>query len=212
MKKLVTAVISNGLMVGLPLIGKPLLLFHYKILIIIAGSVVMWLTQPAFSAKETKQKKDSDNFTVLLILSMSFISVLVPVFQWAYFGNTGNEFTMATLGGILMIVTGLIFRAWAVRTLGKYFTPTIQIKDDHALITNGPYNIVRHPSYTGAFLCISGGAVLLETWVGLIICILAMSTAYYFRISLEEEKLTEHFGVNYKNYKARTNRIIPFIW
>jgi hypothetical protein len=51
MRKIVLASVSNILMVILPLLGKPALILHYKILIIIAGSICMWLTQPAFTLK-----------------------------------------------------------------------------------------------------------------------------------------------------------------
>lgn len=212
MKKLFTALVSNVLMIALPLLMKPALIIHYKILLIIMGSVIMWLTQPEFSVEETKEKKDSDNFTVVLILIMSFISVVAPVIDWAYFSDVNYVFTIFSFFGLAMIVTGLFFRIWAVKTLGKYFTPTIQIKPDHELITGGPYNIVRHPSYSGAFLCISGGAVLLESWIGLVICFIAMGAAYFVRINLEEKKLIEYFGHDYELYKQKTKVLIPFIW
>ena len=149
MRKIVLASISNILMVILPLLGKPGLMIHYKIGIIVAGSISMWLTQPAFTVKETSDQKSSDRFSIILILSMSFISVVAPVIDWAYCKKVQDGFSGFTLLGIFMIIAGIVFRAMAVRYLGKYFTPTVQIKDDHALITTGPYAIVRHPRLHG---------------------------------------------------------------
>lgn len=212
MRKIMLASISNILMVILPLLGKPGLMIHYKILIIIAGSISMWLTQPAFTVKETSDQKNSDRFSVVLILCMSFISVVVPVVDWAYFTTAQNSFDGITVLGILMIVTGITFRALAVRYLGKYFTPTVQIKDDHRLVTSGPYSIVRHPSYTGAFLAIVAGGVVLESLTGFIISCIAMIIAYYVRIGIEEKELTAWFGNDYLLYKKRTKMIIPYVW
>ena len=212
MRKIMLASISNILMVILPLLGKPGLMIHYKILIIIAGSISMWLTQPAFTVKETSDQKKSDRFSVVLILCMSFISVVVPVIDWAYFTTAQNSFDGITVLGILMIVTGITFRALAVRYLGKYFTPTVQIKDDHRLVTSGPYSIVRHPSYTGAFLAIVAGGVVLESLTGFIISCIAMIIAYYVRIGIEEKELTAWFGNDYLLYKKRTKMIIPYVW
>ena len=212
MRKIMLASISNILMVILPLLGKPGLMIHYKILIIIAGSISMWLTQPAFTVKETSDQKKSDRFSVVLILCMSFISVVVPVVDWAYFTTAQNSFDGITVLGILMIVTGITFRALAVRYLGKYFTPTVQIKDDHRLVTSGPYSIVRHPSYTGAFLAIVAGGVVLESLTGFIISCIAMIIAYYVRIGIEEKELTAWFGNDYLLYKKRTKMIIPYVW
>jgi protein-S-isoprenylcysteine O-methyltransferase Ste14 len=212
MKKIILASTSNVLMVLLPLVGNPWLMINYKILLIISGSIFMWMTQPAFTVEETSDKKSSDKLSVLLILSMSFISVVAPVIDWAYFKQHQSNFDIITVIGLLMIVVGLFFRAWAVRTLGEFFTPTVQIKREHQLITAGPYSIVRHPSYTGAFLSITGGAVLLESWIGFAIGCIAMTIAYYVRISIEENELSAHFGLSYQQYKHTTKRIIPFVW
>jgi protein-S-isoprenylcysteine O-methyltransferase Ste14 len=212
MRKLLLACISNTLMIVLPLLAIPSLMWHYKILLLIAGSVCMWLTQPAFTIDETHEQKKRDKFSVILILSMSFISVVVPVIHWAYFMPTQSHVGWMSITGLVLMITGITFRAWAVRTLGEFFTPTVQIQEEHRLVTEGPYSIVRHPSYTGAFLSIIGGAVLLESWIGFAIACAAMTIAYYVRIRIEESELSAHFGTTYLQYQHTTKKIIPFVW
>lgn len=212
MKKVLLSIISNVIMVFLPLSGNPALILNPKILVIIVGSICVWLTQPAFTVSETSEKKQSDKFSVILILSMSLISGVVPIIDWAYFNPDKNHPGILTIAGFVMIVTGILFRAWAVKTLGEYFTPTVQIKDSHKLINTGPYKIIRHPSYFAAFLSITGAAVLLESITGMAVSIAAMSFAYYIRIGIEEQKLVEHFGNRYREYKLNTKRIIPYIF
>lgn len=212
MRKIILASVSNTLMIVLPLLGNPALMLHYKIVILILGAVCMWLTQPAFTMQETTEQKGSDKFSVVLILSMSFISVISPVIDWAYFTKAHSHFGWMTIMGLTMMITGLAFRAWAVRTLGEFFTPTVQIKEEHRLVTEGPYSIVRHPSYTGAFLSIIGGAVVLESWIGFAIACAAMTIAYYIRIKIEETELSAHFGKRYLQYQHTTKKIIPFVW
>jgi protein-S-isoprenylcysteine O-methyltransferase Ste14 len=199
-------------MVFLPLLGSPSLILNPKIITIILASVCVWLTQPAFSVSETNEKKQTDKHSVILILCMSLISGVIPILDWAYFNSNHNNFSWATIAGVMMIVIGLICRTWAVRTLGKFFTPTVQIKEEHQLINTGPYRIIRHPSYFAAFLSIVGGAVLLESITGIVISFLAMGYAYYVRIGLEEQRLTEHFGQRYKEYSLQTKKIIPFVF
>lgn len=212
MKKIVLASISNILMIVLPLLGNPALMLNGKILFIIIGSICMWLTQPPVSMKETSDKKSSDRFSVVLILLMSLVSVVVPVVDWAYFSGHSSNVSVFTLLGILMIVTGISFRAWAVNSLGKYFTATVQIKEDHKLVKTGPYRIVRHPSYTGAFLAIIAGGVILESLAGFIISCTAMIIAYYVRIGIEEKELVARFGDDYLAYKKDTKMIIPYVF
>ncbi len=199
-------------MVFLPLLGKPLLVLHPKIIVIIAGSICVWLTQPAFSVAETNDKKHSDKFSVILILLMSLISGVVPVLDWAYFNSSPNDSKVMSVAGVIMIATGIWFRAWAVNTLGEFFTPTVQIQEEHQLINSGPYKIIRHPSYFAAFLSITGVAVLLESLTGIAVSIIAMSLAYYVRIGIEEQKLLEHFGNRYREYMLHTKKLIPFVF
>lgn len=212
MRKMLLAAISNILMVVLPLVGNPSLILHPKILLIIAGSIAIWLTQPPVSLNETRDQQNSDRFSVILILAMSLVSVVVPVVHWAYLLPEKDGYGWAFLVGAGMIVTGIVFRALAVRHLGKYFTATVQIREDHRLITTGPYSIVRHPSYTGAFLAIVAGGVVLGSLAGFIISCIAMMIAYYVRIGIEEKELTDRFGNEYLQYKQRTKMIVPYVW
>ncbi len=212
MRKLLLASVSNILMIILPLLAKPALMLNGKILFIVAGSIFMWLTQPPVSARETSEQKSSDRFSVLLILLMCVVSVVVPVTDWAYFKGAGADSNVFTYLGAAMIITGLAFRAWSVSTLGKYFTATVQIIDDHKLIRTGPYGIVRHPSYTGAFLALTAGGVILESLIGFIISCMAMFTAYYVRIKIEEKELVSRFGDDYVAYQQDTKMIIPYVF
>lgn len=211
MRKIFLASVSNILMIVLPLLGKPALMLNGKILFIIAGSICMWLTQPPVSVKETSDQKSSDRFSVVLILLMSLVSVVVPIVDWAYFSSDWNSVSMLTIVGACMIIAGISFRAWAVHSLGKYFTATVQIKADHRLIKTGPYRIVRHPSYTGAFMAIIAGGVILGSLTGFIISCMAMIIAYYVRIGIEEKELIARFGDDYLAYKRDTKMMIPYV-
>jgi protein-S-isoprenylcysteine O-methyltransferase Ste14 len=212
MKKLFISMISNILMIILPLVPKPYLIVHTKIIILILAGVFIWLTQPTFSMKETREQQSKDRFSVILILFMSFISVSFPVVIWGYFKDDRDAFGVLSIIGIVMTASGLLIRAWAVQKLGKYFTPTVQIQDQHQLITSGPYRLIRHPSYTGAFLAITGCAIILQTWAGYLIAVVAMSIAYKVRIDVEERELASHFGKQYLDYSVNTKKMIPFIW
>ena len=66
--------------------------------------------------------------------------------------------------GIVMMVSGIILRQWAIAVLGKFFSLTVMVQTDHKVIDKGPYRILRHPSYTGALLTLLGLTLALETW------------------------------------------------
>lgn len=212
MRKYINTLIFLLLGFLLPLIGKIDLLIHYKIIIMMSACIIVFHTQPPVDMEEAKSKQDTDKNSVILILLLSLISVAIPIIEWAHFKSDIHS-TSGLIPGISLLVLGLGIRVWAIQTLGKFFTATVQVQKDQQVVKNGPYTLVRHPSYLGAFLAISGCAVILEAWYGLGIAVIAMMIAYSSRIKAEEATLIKSFGKQYKDYqKQTTSRLIPFIW
>ncbi|KAG1775669.1 hypothetical protein EV702DRAFT_972861 [Suillus placidus] len=60
--------------------------------------------------------------------------------------------THAFLASSLAIAMGGAFRLYCMSTLGKLWSFQLSIRKEHRLVTDGPYSIVRHPSYTAFFL------------------------------------------------------------
>jgi protein-S-isoprenylcysteine O-methyltransferase Ste14 len=210
-QKLMLAISFIVLSQLLPLSGKPNLILQYKNLVIMVAIFAVWATQPPISKKETLDNKNRDKFSVLLIIIMSVLSVAVSVIDWAYFRNAHNNLFLSVIG-LIIIATGIMFRIWAIRTLGKHFTPTVQVKEDYQLITSGPYSVVRHPSYLGAMWAMVGTSVFLNSIIGIIISFGCMFYAYYIRIDTEERALSELFGKKYSEYQKKVKKLIPFIW
>lgn len=118
----------------------------------------------------------------------------------------------ATIAGAAVLITGVVVRGWALRTLGKFFTMPITIAKDHQIIQNGPYRWLRHPSYTGGFLIIIGVALSIGSLVGVLVTIAAGFTVYVYRIRMEETALRSHFGGAYDRYSKSTYRLFPWIY
>ena len=195
-----------------PLAARPELILHYKSILLAIAAACLWLSQPAFSTKETKRDKTSDRFSILVILIMSSISVVASVSEWAYLNNAKESSFLLTIIGAFLLLTGIAIRVWAIRTLGKHFTATVTLTNDHQLVKAGPYQWVRHPSYLGAFMAIVGCPVFLNAHWAILLAMLSMTLAYYLRIGVEEKMLSSYFGKEYQDYKKGTKRIIPFIW
>jgi protein-S-isoprenylcysteine O-methyltransferase Ste14 len=195
----------------LPLALRPELILHYKILILMGAAVTVFLTQPSFEGQEAKEHKADDQNSVVLILLFSLLATAIPVAEWGYW-HPGRHHSVCFFAGLGLIVLGTGLRVWAIRTLGRFFTPTVQIQDGHRLIQEGPFAWVRHPSYTGALTTALGSAVLLESWWGLLVAAACMMIAYYLRITAEEKALVRNFGTAYEEYQRRSKRLIPGIW
>lgn len=108
--------------------------------------------------------------------------------------------------GIILTTTGQFLFIWSVIARGKYAV-SWEIRDNHRLVTWGPYYYVRHPSYLAYFLMFIGFFALLPSVLTLIP--LAAIPGYY-RVTLkEEELLTTRFGNEYEKYQKKTGRFIP---
>lgn len=212
--KYISNVVVLALFFGLPLCWKPALLVHPYILFMMAATSVIWLTQPAITPQDAAQNRSSDRYSVWVILLFSAVSIITPLVEWAYFQpvNPAKMFGIVPMTGVMLVAGGIALRLWAIRTLGLFFTSTVQIKKGHQIITSGPYAYLRHPSYTGAYLSFCGCSVLLQAWTGLLVCLLFMGLAYYIRVRIEEDALITSFGRDYLEYRRYTWRMLPWIW
>lgn len=113
--------------------------------------------------------------------------------QW-----TGLGLAVASLGGL----------HWVHRALGHFFSANLSLREDHQLITEGPYAFVRHPMYT-ALLCFFAGAAILSANLAIITFCLGIGLLLLRRINREELMLEERFGDRYREYRTKTGRILP---
>ncbi|KAJ7740588.1 hypothetical protein B0H16DRAFT_1324281 [Mycena metata] len=133
-----------------------------------------------------------------------------------------TRLTPSIFVGSLLVTCGALLRLQCYRALGEHFTFEMGITRNHRLITTGPYNYIRHPSYSGAILVYLGlllyyagpGSWFKEcmfkgSMVGAIFCaiyILGMSlvvTGLIARISKEDEGLRRQFGREWTDWVAR---------
>ena len=113
--------------------------------------------------------------------------------------------------GILLILAGVAFRWYAVRTLGRFFTLQVAIQPGQTVVESGPYRLIRHPSYTGSLISLLGLGFVLSNWLSLVAVLLFTILGYSYRIWVEEMTLVNALGEPYREYMKRTKRIIPFV-
>ncbi len=213
MKKLITTLVFITAAYALPLIGSPGLILDWRIVTLMLAGAVMLLTQPAFNFKDASAHKVDDRLSVILILGAGVVCQILPVLEWAYVRqlSQGMPSTFAVAIGLSMLIGGLAFRIWSIRTLGKFFTATVQRVEGHRVIKHGPYAIVRHPSYLGAYVAMLGSAVLLEAYFSVVIGAVAIWLVYQYRIRFEEQLLVREFGEEYRQFMADAPALIPAV-
>jgi protein-S-isoprenylcysteine O-methyltransferase Ste14 len=114
--------------------------------------------------------------------------------------------------GIAAILAGIALRTYAIHALGRFFTFEVAVARDHAVVTNGPYALVRHPSYTGALLTIAGIGLCLTNWASLVLIVPIAFAGYVHRMSIEEQALVSELGQPYADYMTKTKRLVPHVY
>jgi protein-S-isoprenylcysteine O-methyltransferase Ste14 len=114
--------------------------------------------------------------------------------------------------GLIVMWLGLAIRVWAVVALGRAFRTTVEVDPGQAVVSTGPYRWVRHPSYSGLLLIVMGAGLAAANWLALAVCALVPLPALLWRIQVEEAELTAVLGDRYRDYQARTKRLIPRLW
>lgn len=108
-------------------------------------------------------------------------------------------------GGILQIWTGILLGLWALMGL-----PEVSRNVKGRIVTEGPFSIVRHPTYLSHTLMFSGIFFLTGVFTVGIITILDILVINFLVIPLEERELLERFGLDYKKYMEKVRfRFIP---
>ena len=114
--------------------------------------------------------------------------------------------------GLIVMWLGLAIRVWAVASLGRSFRTTVEVDPGQAVVSTGPYRWVRHPSYSGLLLIVTGCGLASGNWLALTVSALLPLPALLRRIHVEEAELVSVLGDRYRAYQMHTKRLIPGIW
>ena len=116
------------------------------------------------------------------------------------------------VAGLIVMWSGLAIRVWAIAALGRAFRTTVEVDPGQTVVSTGPYRWVRHPSYSGLLLIVTGCGLASGNWLALVACVVLPLPALLRRINVEEAELTRVLGDRYRAYEAQTKRLVPGIW
>jgi len=113
-----------------------------------------------------------------------------------------------TAAGVALL--GLAIALWARVALGRNWSGAVTLKQDHELVTAGPYAAIRHPIYTALILLFAGIAIFIASgggWIGLVFIIWSC----WVKLRQEEALMLGQFPQSYPAYMARTKRLVPLV-
>jgi protein-S-isoprenylcysteine O-methyltransferase Ste14 len=146
---------------------------------------------------------------VFLIVIILLSTTWIPL-PWLYLQLWPAGLTPFWLGAAVTIA-GLLFAVWAREHLGRNWSRSVTIKEDHELITTGPYAVVRHPIYTGILAGFLGTAIALSQVRGVITVVLIF-LVLWAKFRMEEQWMRAQFGETYAAYAHQTTALVPFLF
>jgi protein-S-isoprenylcysteine O-methyltransferase Ste14 len=110
--------------------------------------------------------------------------------------------------GVGLGAVSFVLYGWSQATLGKAWSPHLQMREEHQLVSTGPYARIRHPVYLALLGFLTGIALLTANWF-FIALLLVSIVVLALRIPKEEQMMVEDFGEQYEVYMKRTGRLCP---
>jgi protein-S-isoprenylcysteine O-methyltransferase Ste14 len=119
--------------------------------------------------------------------------------------------TWRTLVSIGFYLLGALLSWTATRALGRQWRIDAGLNPDHALITSGPYAVVRHPIYTSMLCILIGTGCLITPLPVLLLSILVFVAGTEIRVRIEDQLLASRFGQRFQDFRRTVPAYIPFV-
>jgi protein-S-isoprenylcysteine O-methyltransferase Ste14 len=190
----------------------------YGIIVLFAGFIATVIVRAPHESRNKKIpiERSHKGGLEIALLSLMFVGVLVVPIVYATtsllsFADYPLHTLSFWLGTALMAIGAWIFyRSHA--DLGTNWSPTLEVRKNHSLITTGIYRRIRHPMYTSLYLYAVAQMLLLPNWVAGPACFATFTLMFVFRVRIEERMMIEKFGDEYRTYAGKTKRLVPYIW
>jgi protein-S-isoprenylcysteine O-methyltransferase Ste14 len=174
--------------------------------------IVFWVLAAFVQKRNARRQTAGSRLIQLSIIAL----VLVPFFVegrrvGVLYRHLYPNLLVVQYFGVLLLLLGFGFAVWARFVLGRNWSGIVTVKEDHTLITRGPYAWVRHPIYTGILLALLGTAVTLGTILNFIE-VPVVACAFWLKLRTEEKFMLETFGEQYKAYSRHVTALIPHVF
>lgn len=114
-----------------------------------------------------------------------------------------------SVGAALLHWVALALRLTAIRTLGRFWSLQVEIRQGHKLIQEGAYRFVRHPAYSAIIVEVLTIPVVANAWWSLGLAVITLVPLILMRMRREEEAMVEKFGDAYREYQHTVGALVP---
>ena len=180
------------------------------------GSAIVMMVIRSPHATKNKENKISEQFAVsierVLLGLVSLGGTVIPMLHLAFgifsFADYSAPIWLPVIGAALLLPgLHLFWRSHA--DLGRNWSVTTEIREDHTLITDGIYARIRHPMYSAIWLIFFAYPFLIQNWIAGTAGLVSFAILYFVRVPIEEGMMRQQFGAAYDDYVGRTGRLWP---
>ena len=151
------------------------------------------------------------------IMGLALFIILIPLIMWKLSGDIKPALWQIVCL-VILAAAGIGLSIWSIvymKLVGRgnpmdAFNHEVAPRTSN-LMTDGPYKICRNPMLLGVFVYYIGLLIFLRSWQAVVVFVV-FATVMMIQVAREEKRLEQDFGADYREYKKRTKRIIPFIW
>jgi len=161
---------------------------------------------------KTTEHDEGTSRAIQVVFLLSWLLLLLTALPNQFQIGVVEPHLLFTALGIVLAAGGFLIRVVAMRTLGEFFTRTLRIREKHRVISEGIYRRVRHPGYLGTILFFVGSGIATANFITTLLILAAILPTFVRRIAVEERMLTDQLGKDYSEYKAKTWKLIPFVF
>jgi protein-S-isoprenylcysteine O-methyltransferase Ste14 len=167
-------------------------------------------------SRRTPVAQRRDYVRDMVLMAISFTGLFLVPFVYALtsqpkFASYAFHPLQAWLGTLVLIAAMAMFYR-THRDLGRAWSVTLEIREQHRMVTHGVYARLRHPMYASFWLWALSQALLLPNWVAGLSGLVGFGTLFFARVGHEERMMLETFGEEYRDYMRRTKRVIPGVY
>lgn len=170
---------------------------------------VYWLVS-GFRLNKMKRSEPSSQKFGRPALTMAFLVLLyAAAYRWEFLnapfipGVWWRPYFTVALTWI-----GMAMAVWARYHLGRYWSGSVALREEHRLIRSGPYARIRHPIYTGIIIMLAATVVAVDRYRALIAFVLIL-VGIIWKARKEEALLASEFGSEFDEHRRHTGFFLP---
>ncbi len=180
-----------------------------------AGIVIQIVIRTPFAMAVRSKQKAAQRVSLtenILLGILTVVGIVIPliysVTPWLAFADYLLPVWMGWLGGGVLAASLVVFACGHI-DLKTNWSPSLEIHQDHTLVTNGIYRYIRHPMYASQLLLSISQILLLQNWLAGPPNLVFFLVFYFLRVRAEEKMMLDTFGSQYSEYMKKTGGLFP---